>query len=349
MLLALVASWSGCPGEDPGPVPLRARAGRAAVTLRGAGATFPYPIYSRWALIYFEKTGVRVRYQRRGSRGGIDAVKAGVADFGATDIPLSDKELAAHGLLQFPMVIGGVVPVYNLPGVAPGALRLSADVLACIYLGRITRWDDPALRKANPGIKLPGREIVPIQQPNTSGTSWLFRRYLSGARACQGGKERSHDAGVPARDNGQAVRFVRRFKHTLGYVEFSQAVKHRLSWARLLNGSNRYSVPSRAAFEAAVAHGSWSGDGLTVARLSSSASAKSWPITGASYVLVQQKQAQARKASQMLRFFHWALTAGAQAAKDLDYGTIPARQVETINRAWGKRIRAAGQPVWRGP
>lgn len=350
LVLFCLASLTGCPGNTAGPAPGEAALLDSFPSIRGAGATFPSPAYSRWAMLYFEKTGHRLKYVKRGSRGGIAAIKAQEVDFGASDIPLPLEELKVHGLLQFPSLVGGVVPVYHLPGIKPGALRLTADLLASIYLGKVKRWDDAAIRKLNPGLRLPGRQIVPIRQPEASGTSWLFRRYLDQTSpAWRGADKQRLRVGVAAADNSQVVRFVLRFKQTLGYVEFSHAVKHRLAWARLLDRSGKLHSPGRAAFESSMEHGTWSATSPNVTTLAAVSGPGSWPISGATYVLVRRQQADASKASQMLHFFNWALTEGTTAARGLDYATIPARHVKTINRAWALQIRAGGRPVWRGP
>ena len=351
MVLSLVAGLcGGCPGDTSAPDPGGAAHPTSSFTIRGAGATFPYPAYSRWALIYFEKTGLRLRYDRRGSRGGIAAIKAQEVDFGASDIPLPVDALSAHELLQFPALVGGVVPVYNLPGLKPGALRLNADLLADIYLGKIKRWDDPALRRLNPKLRLPGEQIIAIRQPGGSGTTWLVQRFLGLASPVwRAAGKHQRVAGVPASDSSQLARFVLRFKHTLGYLEYSSAVKHRLSWARLRNRSGKFCSPNRKSFGSAVEHGSWSATSPNVATLATAPRPDNWPITGASYILLRRGQEDASKAMQMLRFFYWALTEGTVAARGLDYATIPARHVKTISRAWALQVRAGGRPVWRGP
>lgn len=320
------------------------------MVIRGAGATFPYPIYSRWALLYFEKTGLRLRYDGGGSQVGVSAIKAREVDFGASDIPLSSSALSAHGLVQFPTVVGGVVPVYNLPGLGPGALRLTPALLARIHRGKITRWDDPAIRAINPRLLLPAREIVVVYQPDRSGTAWILWRALGGGpptRAATGSGRRPF--GVPAVDNLQTARFVLRFKYTLGYVEYTYAVKHQLSWARLRNRHGSYCVPGREAFEAAVQDGSWSRTVQDGAPVLTTPGKLSWPITGASYILIPKEQADARRALQMLRFFRWALTRGTGVARSLDYATIPARQVRAVERAWGAQITSGGKKIWSDP
>ena len=350
VLLMAATLLAGCPGETSRPRPGEADYLHSSRAIRGAGATFPYPAYSRWATLYFEKTGQRLRYWRRGSRGGTAAIKAGEVDFGASEIPLAQEELEAHGLLQFPSLVGGVVPVYNLPGIEPGALRLSRTLLAEIYRGKITRWDHAALRRINPGLRLPARPIVPIRLPEASGTGWMLQRYVgASARPGRGAHELGFTSGVPARDNYQVARFVRRFKYTLGYVEFSHAIRQKLSWARLLGASGELCTPSREAFEATMEQGSWSSTSPNVATLATASSPRSWPITGASYVLLRRQPEDVKRASQVLRFFYWSLTEGAAAARKLGYATVHARQVKIISRAWATQIRTGGQPTWRGP
>lgn len=333
--------------------PAKGHSWRPTLTIQGAGATFPAPVLSSWSQAYYAKTGLNVQYKQLGSRGGVDAVKAGSVDFGATDVPLSPAQLKQHGLVQFPIIIGGVVPVVNLPGVVPGALRLTGTLLSRIYRGKITRWDDPAIKAANPRLALPARQIIPIHQQGASGTSELFRAFIArsavrGQQAWGAGGQVKWTVSVGARGNRQMARFVKQFKYTLGYVSISLANQRSLTWTRLLNRDGNYAMPIHAACQAAADHGSWDGDLLQVSLIHAGGK-QSWPMVGASYILMRATQQDPRTAVAALRFFRWGLTRGAASARALHFVVIPAARVEQIERHWAAHIRAVNRPLWQRP
>lgn len=326
---------------------------RATVTIRGAGATFPQPIYGRWSLDYFEEGSVRVSYRAIGSRAGIEAIRQRRVDFGASDIPLSATELRQHELCQFPVVIGAVVPVVNLPGVGTGALRLTADQLARIYLGKIERWSDPSLREHNPELVLPDEEIILIHRADASGTTRIFTEFLSERsaewRATVGsGYTVEWPAGVGADSNAQVAKFAGQFAHTIGYVEYSYALARKLSCVSLEDRTGQFIAPSRDAFEVA-ARGGRVADDVSLQMTFVAAEdevATGWPVVGASYVLVRGEQAAPDRARTMLRFFHWALTAGRRQARELRYVPIPPALVRQIEQSWSECVTAAGSSLW---
>ncbi|MBW2528673.1 MAG: phosphate ABC transporter substrate-binding protein PstS [Deltaproteobacteria bacterium] len=322
----------------------------AAVTVRGAGATFPQPIYAKWSLQYLQEASVKVVYRAVGSEAGIAAMRQGTADFGVNEVPLGIGELADDGLCQFPVVIGAVVPVVHLPGVGSGELRLDADDLAGIYLGRITRWDDPAIADDNPGTALPARDIIPIHRAHASGTTWIFARYLEQHSALwrSGADVASPPArlvGVPAESNEQVARFVRQFKHTIGYVEYAYAAEHSLSCVALRVPGGGFVSPSRASFEKAAAHAELDANEALQVTFSSLDAVDTWPIMGVSYALVRQKQDRPSRSSALLSFFRWALTDGVEHAQRLDYVALPRHFLGPIDRRWTDCIRGAGAPA----
>jgi len=316
----------------------------ATGTFRGAGATFPAPIYTRWALQHYEHSGDRLSYQPLGSARGVEMIKAGTIDFGATDVPLAPDELAQHGLFQFPAIIGGVVPVVHLQGVGFGDLRLTAELLADIYAGEITRWDDPALRAINPGLALPAEEIIPVHRSDSSGSTRLFTRFLSsGSETWRGpgasSAELTWPAGVMAESSEQMTRFVARFEYTIGYLEFEHARTRGLVWVSLLNRAGRFVTPSRDAFAAAAANADWSVAPELPVSLIDLPGPESWPITGVSYVLVERAPRRPGSSAQARRFFEWALSEGQRSAERLNYVTVPAEVVQRIKARWDSPAR----------
>jgi phosphate transport system substrate-binding protein len=323
----------------------------APVTINGAGASFPYPIYSQWAYKYEQTTGVRLNYQSIGSGGGITQIKAKTVDFGATDAPLKADELKQAGLVQFPMVIGGVVPVVNLPGIASGTVRLTPALLADIFLGAVKRWDDPALKAENPGVNLPAKEIVVVHRSDGSGTTWIFTNYLDKVSPAWHGKvgtEKavSWPAGVGGKGNEGVAAFVQQAEGTIGYVEYAYAVQNRLATVQLRNRAGKYVPPSIASFQAAAAGADWKGTPGFSLVLTDQPGEGSWPITGATFILVQKEQRDGARAGAMLSFFGWCLRSGAAQAEKLDYVPLPTGVIDLVEATWKGEVRSAGKAVW---
>jgi len=297
--------------------------------LQGAGASFPAPLFQRWAADYKQQTGVDVRFEAVGSGGGIARMAARLVDFGATDAPLTEAALREHGLQQFPVVIGGVVPVFNITGIASDALRLTGEVLADIYLGRITRWNDPRLQAINPELNLPAANITVVQRSDASGTSYLWTQFLgstSEAWRKQLGPATLTPAwpvGTGGVGNAGVASYVQRTRMSLGYVEYTYAAQRHLKTARLRNPAGVDVAPSTAAFAAAAASVNWADGKQSLRSLVNAAGASSWPIAGASFVLLPQADRATDKGRAVLRFFHWALSSGQPQAAALDYVPLP--------------------------
>ncbi|MCA9519943.1 MAG: phosphate ABC transporter substrate-binding protein PstS [Myxococcales bacterium] len=313
--------------------------------ISGAGATFPYPIYGQWAHRYHQLKKVKLNYQSIGSGGGIAQIKAKTVDFGASDKPLKPQELDKIGLIQFPMVIGGVVPVVNAPGIAAGKLKLTATLLAEIYLGVVTKWNDPKLVAANAGLTLPDKAITVVHRSDGSGTTWIFTNYLSKVsptwKAKVGnGKAVKWPVGVGGKGNEGVASYVRRVAGSIGYVEFAYALQ---------NKSGKFVGPSIESFQAAAANANWGKAPGFYLVLTDQPGAESWPITGASFILLYKKQRSKAKAIAMLRFFDWCLAHGSEMAKKLHYVPIPANVVDLIRQKWQKELSVDGKPVLTSP
>jgi phosphate transport system substrate-binding protein len=323
----------------------------AAATINGAGATFPYPVYGQWAWLYNKETGVKLNYQSIGSGGGISQIKAKTVDFGASDAPLKASELDEAGLLQFPMIMGGVVPVINVPGIAPGQLKLSGATLADIFLGKIKAWNDAALVKENPGLTLPDTAITVVYRADGSGTTWIFTNYLSKvSKAWQdsvgNAKAVKWPAGVGGKGNEGVASYVQRIKGSIGYVEYAYALQNKLSYSQLQNQTGAFVAPTSATFQAAAANADWANAKGFYLVLTDQPGAESWPITGASFILVHKAQANAATAKEVLNFFDWCYRNGGKTAEKLDYVPMPEKVVKLVEKAWTEQIKAAGQPVW---
>ncbi|MBS0354258.1 MAG: phosphate ABC transporter substrate-binding protein PstS [Proteobacteria bacterium] len=324
-----------------------------AADITGAGATFPYPIYSKWAEIYKAKTNVGLNYQSIGSGGGIKQIKAKTVDFGASDMPLKAEELEKDGLVQFPAVIGGVVPVVNLDGVAPGAMKMTGAVLADIYLGKIKKWNDPAIVALNTGVKLPDENITVVRRADGSGTTFLFTNYLSKVNAEWKDKVGMGTAvqwpeGVGGKGNEGVASYVQRIKGGIGYVEYAYAKKNKMIHLSLKNKAGEYVQPDDLTFQAAAAYAEWNKVPGFGEILTEQPGKTSWPITGASFVLMHKVQADAVKGGEVLKFFDWAFKNGQKTAEDLDYVALPATLVKQIDVAWRSGLKdASGHPVWK--
>jgi len=323
-----------------------------AESITGAGASFPYPIYAKWAAQYHQETGNQVNYQSIGSGGGQQQIIARTVDFGASDDPMSGAALAEHRLLQFPAVIGGTVPVVNVDGVAPGQLRLSGPVLADIFLAKIKTWDDPAIAALNPGLNLPKRAIIVIHRSDGSGTTFGWTNYLSKVSPewktrVGEGKAVKWPTGQGGKGNEGVAAYVRQLKNSIGYVEYAYAKQNQLSWAQVQNRDGQFVQPGQASFAAAAANADWtSAPGMGVV-LTDAPGVQSWPVTAASFILVHQEQRRAQAGRAVLEFFDWAFKNGAQAAQELDYVPMPAAVVAQITAAWEAQIQTTeGAAIW---
>jgi phosphate transport system substrate-binding protein len=322
----------------------------AGATINGAGASFPYPIYSQWARKYNDLTGTRVNYQSIGSGGGISQIKAKTVDFGASDAPLKEGELKSSGLVQFPMVIGGVVPVVNLPGVDAGDLTLTGKLLADIYLGSIDNWNDPAIRKLNPKAKLPDKAITVVHRSDSSGTTWLFTNYLdkvSGDWSRKVGTDKAvaWPAGIGAKGNEGVAAMVKQAPGSIGYVEYAYAVQIKLAYVLMRNREGKVVTPTIKAFQAAAANANWKGAPGFYVVLTDQPGDASWPITGASYILIQKKPGNAGRTKEMLKFFDWSYKQGAGMATELNYVPLPTEVVRLVESAWTKQL-SGGKELW---
>ncbi len=323
----------------------------AAVTLNGAGASFPYPVYSQWAYKYHQITGVKINYQSIGSGGGIAQIKAQTVDFGASDEPLKPEDLKKSGLVQFPMVVGGVVPVVNVPGIKPGDLRLTPEVLAQIFLGRIRKWNDPVIIKLNPKLKLPELNLTVVHRADGSGTTWIFTHYLD--RLSPGwhqqvgfGKAVNWPTGVGGKGNEGVASYVKKVNGALGYVEYAYALQNQMTYTLLKNRSGNFVAPSLASFQAAAANADWKKAPGFYLVLNDQPGEKSWPIAGATYILMQRQQPDAAKARLLLKFFAWCYQHGGEMAEKLDYVPLPRAVVDLVEVTWAKEVKADGQPLW---
>jgi phosphate transport system substrate-binding protein len=323
----------------------------AGTTINGAGATFPYPVYGQWAWLYNKDTGVKLNYQSIGSGGGIRQIKAKTVDFGASDAPLKAEELNEAGLLQFPMIMGGVVPVVNVPGIAAGKLKLSGSTLADIFLGKITKWNDAAIARENSGINLPDSAITVVYRADGSGTTWIFTNYLSKVSATWkdsvgNAKSVKWPSGVGGKGNEGVAAYVQRIKGSIGYVEYAYALQNKLAYSLLQNRDGNYVAPTSATFQAAAANADWEmAEGFYLV-LTDQPGAESWPITGASFILVYKEQANADTAREVLKFFDWCYRNGSKTAEKLDYVPMPGKVISLVEKTWKEQIKAAGKPVW---
>ncbi|MEO8486971.1 MAG: phosphate ABC transporter substrate-binding protein PstS [Betaproteobacteria bacterium] len=323
-----------------------------AVDITGAGATFPYPIYAKWAEAYKQKTGVRVNYQSIGSGGGIAQIKAKTVDFGASDMPLKGDDLKAAGLVQFPAIIGGVVPIVHLEGVAPGQLRFSGALLADIYLGKVKNWNDKGIADQNPGIKLPAEPITVVRRSDGSGTSFLWTDYLSKTspewkQKVGAGTAVAWPEGVGGKGNEGVAAYVQRIKGSIGYVEYAYAKRNKMAHAAMQNRDGAFVQPDDSAFQAAAAGADWKGTPGFGVILTDQPGKASWPITGASFILMQAKQEKPLNAAEVLKFFDWAFKNGAKMAEELDYIAVPDAVAKEVAAAWTTQIRdAGGKSLW---
>ena len=324
-----------------------------AVGITGAGATFPYPVYAKWAEAYKAQTGVEMNYQSIGSGGGIKQIQAKTVDFGATDAPLNPNELELGGLAQFPTVVGGVVPVVNIVGVTPGQLKLDSKVLADIYLGKITKWNDPRIVADNAGLSLPDEAITVVHRADGSGTTFIFTTYLSQVsldwkRGVGGDKAVAWPVGTGGKGNEGVASYVQRIKNSIGYVEYAYALQNKMTFTQVKNRDGQFVSPSDTSFKAAAANAKWDADKGFYEILTNEPGKDSWPITGATFILVHKSAEKVENTQEVLKFFDWAYSNGSKMAADLDYIPLPAKVVTMIRDAWKVQIKdASGKAVWK--
>lgn len=347
-LSALALVLAGCGNKSTGP---NSSTG-SKMSLNGAGATFPYPVYSKWAYKYQEIDGVQVNYQSIGSGGGIQQIKKSTVDFGASDAPLTSDELNKFGLIQFPMIMGGVVPVVNLSGIKPGELKLTPDLLANIYLGKITKWNAPAIVKENSGLKLPDKNITVIHRADGSGTTWIFTNYLDKTSKdwhskVGFGKAVSWPVGSGGKGNEGVAAYVQRLDGTIGYVEYAYALQNGMSHIQLKNKAGKYVEPSIDTFQAAAASADWKNAPGFYVVLTDQPGEKSWPITGASYIMIHKGQKDKARGKAMLEFFDWSYKHGSKMATELDYVPMPQNVIDLVESTWTKDVKSNNQPLWK--
>lgn len=326
--------------------------GAMAADMTGAGATFPYPIYAKWAEMYKASTGNGLNYQSAGSGAGIKQIKAKTVDFGASDMPLKAEELEEAGLTQFPAIMGGVVTVVNLDGISPGQLKLNGKVVADIYLGTVTKWNAAEIVALNPGVKLPATDITVVHRADGSGTSFLFTDFLSKSspdfKAKIGaGAAVKWATGVGGKGNEGVAANVQRIKGSIGYVEWAYAKKNKMSHTQLQNKDGEFLQPDDENFKAAAAGADWAKTPGFGVILTDQPGKKSWPITGASFILMQKVQPDAAKAKEVLKFFNWAYKNGAASAAELDYVPLPAAVTSLVEASWKANLKdAAGKAIY---
>jgi phosphate transport system substrate-binding protein len=324
-----------------------------AAEISGAGATFPYPIYAKWAEAYKQKTGTALNYQSIGSGGGIKQIEAKTVDFGASDMPLKPEELDKAGLQQFPMVMGGVVPVVNLEGIKPGELKLDGKVLAGMYLGTITNWNDPAIAALNPGVKLPDKAIATVHRSDGSGTNFIFTHYLSSIDPdfkAKIGENTSVEfpGGLGGKGNEGVAALAGRTDGAIGYVEYAYALQNKMTYAQLKNHDGNFVSPESKTFQAAAANADWSKAPGFYLLLTDQPGKDSWPITGATFILMHHQQDKPDTAREVLNFFDWAYHNGGQLAEQLDYVPMPPTVISAVEESWKTIVGADGKPVWTG-
>jgi len=324
-----------------------------AADITGAGATFPYPIYAKWADAYKKATGNGLNYQSIGSGGGIKQIRSKTVDFGASDKPLKADELEKDGMIQFPAIMGGVVPVVNVPGVGPGGLKLSGETVADIYLGKIKKWNDPAIKGLNPGVALPDSAITVVHRSDGSGTTFLFTNYLSKVSPEWKSKvgentSVSWPAGIGGKGNEGVAAQVQRLKGSIGYVEYAYAKQNKMAHAQLKNRAGSFVQPNEKAFKAAAANADWKHAKGFYEILTDEPGAESWPITGASFILLHKSQADPAKAAEVLKFFDWSFKNGDKMASELDYVSMPENVVSLIEEAWRANLKGPdGASIWK--
>ncbi|MFN5775348.1 MAG: phosphate ABC transporter substrate-binding protein PstS [Limnohabitans sp.] len=319
-----------------------------AQDITGAGASFPAPLYSKWASEYNKATNLKVNYQSVGSGAGIKQIDAKTVDFGASDMPLKDEELAQKNQMQFPTVIGGVVPVVNIAGIAPGQLKLTGELIADIFLAKITKWNDPAIKALNPTLNLPDAAIAPVRRSDGSGTTFLFTNYLSKVSAewkakVGDGTAVNWPTGAGGKGNEGVAAFVGRLPNSIGYVEYAYVKQNKMVFAQMKNASGAFVSPDDSAFKAAADGADWNKSFYQI--LTNQNGKDAWPITGATFILMHKVQDKPAHASSTLKFFDWAYKNGDKTADDLDYVPMPASVKDVIRKSWANIKDGAGKPI----
>ncbi|MBR0779502.1 phosphate ABC transporter substrate-binding protein PstS [Bradyrhizobium diazoefficiens] len=316
-----------------------------AADITGAGATFPFPIYSKWADAYKKETGNGLNYQSIGSGGGIKQIQARTVTFGATDMPLKAEQLEKDGLAQWPMVMGAIVPVVNIEGVKPGELVFDGETLASIYLGKITKWDDAAIKKLNPNVKLPSEAITVVRRSDGSGTTFNFTNYLSKASADWKSKVGEGTAvewpvGVGAKGNEGVSGNISQTKNSIGYVEYAYAKQNKLTYTKMVNKGGKTVEPTTEAFQAAASNADWAKAPGYYVILTDQPGEKSWPITAATFILMHKDATDKASSQEAIKFFRWAFKNGGKAAEELDYIPMPDSVVQLIEKTWAAEIKS---------
>jgi phosphate transport system substrate-binding protein len=335
-----------------GLLAIAAAAPAAALDISGAGATFPYPIYAKWADAYKKETGVGMNYQSIGSGGGIKQIEAKTVRLGATDAPLSGDELGKNGLVQFPMVMGGIVPVVNIDGIKPGDLVLDGPTIARIFIGDVKSWDDPAIKKLNPTAKLPAQAIAVVHRSDGSGTTFNFTDYLSKVSPDWKSKVGSNTAvewpvGIGAKGNEGVSANLAQTKGAIGYVEYAYAKQNKLVFTKMLNKDGKTVDPTIEAFQAAAANADWNSVPGYGVILDNQPGATSWPMTAATFILIHKQPQDPAAATEALKFFAWAYSKGTKMAEELDYVPMPASVTASVEKVWNAQIKdASGKPLF---
>lgn len=325
---------------------------QSSTIINGAGATFPYPVYSKWASAYESQTGTKLNYQAIGSGGGIKQIKAKTTDFGASDAPLVSQELNESNLLQFPAIMGGVVPIINLPTVKQGELKLNGQILADIYLGKITNWNHQAIKAINPDLNIPDQEITVVHRADGSGTTFIFSDYLTKVSTEWQGligsaKDIAWPTGVGGKGNQGVASYVQRIKGSIGYVEYAYALQNKMSYVSLENKAGNFVQPTLKTFQAAATNAKWDDANNYYVILTNQPGADSWPITGASFILLPKTSDNPEQTKAVLQFFSWAYKNGNQMATELDYVPMPANVIELVQGGWQQHLKdKSGNAIW---
>ena len=323
-----------------------------AAEITGAGATFPYPIYAKWAEAYKKATGNQINYQSIGSGGGIKQIKAKTVDFGASDMPLKFEDMEQDGMMQFPAIIGGVVPVINVEGVAPGQLKMTGDVLAKIYMGQITKWNAPEITALNAGVKLPAQDITVVYRSDGSGTTFLWKDYLSKVSpefksAVGSGTAVKWPTGLGGKGNEGVASSVQQFKGSIGYVEYAFVKKNKMTHTVLKNREGHFVAPDDANFKAAAANAEWAKTPGMHIVLTNQAGKEAWPISGASYIILHKVPSNPANAKEVVKFFEWAFANGGAMATELEYVAMPADVIKLIHASWKANLKdASGKSLY---
>jgi phosphate transport system substrate-binding protein len=318
--------------------------------ISGAGATFPYPVYAKWAEAYKQQTGIGLNYQSIGSGGGIKQIEASTVTFGASDKPLEPAELKQNGLMQWPQIIGGVVPVVNIPGIKPGDLVLDGATLASIYMGDISRWNDPAIKKLNPMLPLPKLDIAPVYRSDGSGTNFLFTNYLSQvspafSKSIGANTSVQWPVGIGAKGNEGVANQTTQTSGAIGYVEYAYVKQTQMTFVKLVNHDGKLAVPEAKSFQAAAANADWARAEGYFLILTNQPGAASWPITGASFILMHTDSRDPNTTA-ALKFFDWAYLQGQGLAESLDYVPLPVGVVKLVEKSWQDSLKLNGKPAW---